>query len=116
MRVSPWSILLLPSALPVGAAIAQLPPASSMTVGTAHSHSVSVPLSQMPVCPGATAPTAPHADASGMKPGVDHRRGFMPPPIVNFEGLNLAELTGGGCSLSGSASDDSGAVGPSHFI
>jgi hypothetical protein len=43
----------------LGLADAQLPPGSIMTTGTAHSHSVSIPLSQMTTCPGAIGPAVP---------------------------------------------------------
>jgi hypothetical protein len=40
----------------------------------------------------------------------------LPPTILDFEGISKAELTGGGCSLSEEASDDSGAIGPNHYV
>jgi hypothetical protein len=89
---------------PIGATRAQLPPGTIMTVGTAHSHSVSLPLKKMTICPAAADSAASTTEA---------RR---PPTILDFEGISKAELTGGGCSLSEEASDDSGAVGPNHYV
>lgn len=94
--------LLLTWLVPIGAA-AQLPPGSIKTVGTAHSHSVSLPLTEMTRCPAAPASTAPVVEAR------------LPPTILDFEGIDFAELAGG-CSLSPEASDDSGAVGPHDFV
>ena len=96
----------------VGLAEAQLPPGSIMTTGTASSHSVSIPLSQMTPCPGATiGPASPRISAaSGNNPLSD--------PIVSFEGLHLGELHNGGCSYFPlvAASDDSGAVGLDNYV
>jgi hypothetical protein len=104
MRVRLITLLLFGLSLPLHATDAQLPSGSVETVGTAHSHSVSLPLSKMTVCPAATVP-APSTVEAG-----------PPPTILEFEGIDLAEITGGGCSLTEEASDDSGAVGPHHFV
>src|SRR5262249_53018550 len=110
MKVSVVLPLLIPLVtVSVGPVDAQLPPGSVMTVGTAHSHSVSIPLDQMTVCPGPTTLASPAPKA---KPGKSALSG----PIVSFEGLHLGELNGGGCSLPQSASDDSGAVGFDHYV
>jgi hypothetical protein len=77
-------LLLSVVLLPIGAMAGQLPPGSIKTVGTAHSHSVSLPLTEMTPCPVASAPIAP---------GVEAR---LPPTILDFEGINLAELSSGG--------------------
>jgi len=95
----------------VGPSRAQLPPGSVMTVGTASSHSVSIPLSQMTPCPGG--PIGPARStvrtASGNNPLSD--------PIVSFPGLHLGELHHG-CSYfpQVAASDDSGAVGFENYV
>lgn len=95
----------------VGLARAQLPPGSIMTVGTANSHSVSIPLSQMTPCPGGPiGPALPRIRTkSGNNPLSD--------PIVSFEGLHLGELHNG-CSYFPmvAASDDSGAVGFDNYV
>jgi hypothetical protein len=100
----------------VGLADAQLPPGSIMTTGTASSHCVSIPLSQMATCPTPTpAPTAsPTAAARKSEPGGN----FLSDPIVSFEGLHLGELHNGGCSYFPlvAASDDSGAVGLNNYV
>jgi hypothetical protein len=93
MRVKLLMTALLALSLPVGAADAQLPPGSVMTVGNAHSHSVSLPLRSMPVCP--TAPKSP-------LPDVELR---LPPLLFDFAGTNLAEISGSPCSLSEFASE-----------
>jgi hypothetical protein len=94
----------------VGLADAQLPPGSIMTTGTAHSHSVSIPFSQMTTCPGAIGPTVPGPIG---KPGGN----FLSDPIVSFDGLHVSELPpGDDCSLGEFASDDSGAVGFDHYV
>jgi hypothetical protein len=81
-----------------------------MTVGTAHSHSVSVPFSQMITCPEMIAPAAPG-------PKREPAGNFLSDPIVNFEGLHVGELPAGdNCSLDGYATDDSGAVGSNHYV
>jgi len=81
-----------------------------MTVGTAHSHSVSVPVSRMTTCPemiGSAAP-APKREPSG---------NFLSDPIVSFDGLHVGELpAGSNCSIDGYATDDSGAVGFNHYV
>jgi hypothetical protein len=99
----------------VSLADAQLPPGSIMTVGTASSHSVTIPLSQMATCPTPTpTPTAsPTAAERKSEPGGS----FLSDPIVSFEGLNLGELHSG-CSYfpNVAASDDSGAVGFDNYV
>ena len=81
-----------------------------MTTGTAHSHSVSIPLSQMATCPGAIGPAVPGPIS---KPNGN----FLLDPIVSFEGLHVGELPAGDdCSLNEFASDDSGAVGVNHYV
>ena len=94
----------------VGLADAQLPPGSVMTVGTAHSHSVSIPLRQMATCPSEIGPALP-------TPKSGPAGNFLSDPIVSFEGLHLGELIGSkGCFTSEAASDDSGAVGFDHYV
>jgi hypothetical protein len=89
---------------------AQLPPGSIMTTGTAHSHSLSIPLSQMLTCPDAIGPTEPGPIS---KPGGN----FLSDPIVSFNGLHVGKLPAGDdCSLGGYASDDSGAVGFDQYV
>jgi hypothetical protein len=100
MRKAPIALicLLLASAPAAGA---RLPPRTVMTVGVASSHSLSRPLREMAVTSERAAPqaTAPPA-----------------PLIVDFEGINLLEVNGGGCLLSNCSSDDSGAIGRHHFV
>ena len=95
----------------VGAADSQLPAGWVMTVGTAHSHSVSAPLSGMTPCPemiGSSAPGPKKREPSG---------NVLSDPIVNFDGLHVGELPpGDDCSLSGFASDTSGAAGFDHYV
>ena len=98
------AILLLALPLTVSAAHGQLPPGSVMTVGSAHSHSVSLPLNKMTLCPGASLP-APSTVEAG-----------VPPILLEFEGTGLADIIGGGCSLTDFASDDSAAVGPHRLV
>jgi hypothetical protein len=94
----------------VGMANAQLPPGTIMTTGTAHSHSVSMPLRHMTTCPREIGPALPD-------PKSEPAGNFLSDPIVSFEGLHLGELVGGHCSLGrGYASDDSGAVGFEHYV
>jgi len=94
----------------VSVANAQLPPGSVKTVGTAHSHSVSLPLSQMTPCPGAIGSAA---SGRNSEPGGN----FLSEPFVSFDGLHVGELPAGDdCSLGGYASDDSGAVGFDHYV
>lgn len=99
-------------AILVAVANAQLPPGSIMTTGTASSHCVSIPLSQMTPCPGGPIrPASPRTtNKSGNNPLSD--------PIVSFEGLHLGELHNGGCSYFPlvAASDDSGAVGFDNYV
>jgi hypothetical protein len=99
----------------VGPSRAQLPPGSIMTVGTASSHSVSIPLSQMARCPTPTpTPTAsPTAAARKSEPNGN----FLSDPIVSFPGLHLGDLHNG-CSYfpQVAASDYSGAVGIDHYV
>ncbi len=68
-----------------GVADAGLPPGWIMTVGTAHSHSVSPPFSQMLTCPAMIGPAAP-------APKREPAGSFLSDPIVNFEGLHVGEL------------------------
>ena len=94
----------------VDVANAQLPPGSIMTTGTAHSHFLSIPLSQMLTCPVAIGPAVP---GPVTKPGGN----FLSDPIVSFDGLHVGKLPAGDdCSLGGFASDDSGAVGFNHYV
>jgi hypothetical protein len=87
-----------------------LPPGWIMTVGAAHSHSVSMPFSEMTTCPAMVGPAAP---APRREPAGD----VLSDPIVNFEGLHVGELPAGDdCSLNEFASDDSGAVGFNHYV
>ena len=81
-----------------------------MTTGTAHSHFLSIPLSQMLTCPVAIGPVVP---GPVTKPGGN----FLSDPIVSFDGLHVGKLPAGDdCSLGGFASDDSGAVGFNHYV
>ena len=74
---------------------AQLPPGSIMTTGTAHSHFVSVPLSEMLTCPDAIGPAVPGPIS---KPGGN----LLSDPIVSFDGLHVGKLPAGDdCSLGG---------------
>jgi hypothetical protein len=126
--IVPWKVFLvvllvaLPFATFVGAADAQLPPGSIMTVGAAHSHSVSMPLSQMTPCPTPTVTPTPTAAPGGIgpaRPGPKSNPGQNPlsGPIVSFEGLRYGELHGDDCSVAHfDASDDSGAVGLDHYV
>jgi hypothetical protein len=94
----------------IGLADAGLPPGWIMTVGTAHSHSVSVPFSQMTTCPEMIGPAAP-------APKREPSGNFLSDPIVSFDGLHVGELpAGSNCSLDGFATDDSGAVGFDHYV
>jgi len=104
-------LLAFPFALFVDSVDAQLPPGSIMTVGTASSHFVSIPLGQMSTCPTPT-PT-PLARAAKKEPGGN----FLSDPIVSFEGLHLGELHSG-CSYFPrvAASDDSGAAGFDNYV
>jgi len=81
-----------------------------MTVGTAHSHSVSVPVSRMTTCPEMIGPAAP-------APKREPSGNFLSDPIVSFDGLHVGELpAGSNCSIDGYATDDSGAVGFNHYV
>jgi hypothetical protein len=104
-------LVALSFAIFVGPADGQLPPGSIMTVGTAHSHSVSIPLREMTPCPAAIGPVAP---SSRNKQSGN----FLSDPIVSFDGLHLDELHGDDCSLvpEFDASDASGAVGLEHYL
>ena len=109
-----------------------------MTTGTAHSHSVSIPVGQMALCPG-TMPTptpTPATPGTGVVPQARrHPSGWagstaakatstrnepdgssLSDPIVNFDGLHVDELLGDDCSIADFASDDSGAVGFNHYV
>jgi hypothetical protein len=70
-------LLAFPFAIFVGPADAQLPPGSIMTVGTAHSHSVSIPLSQMATCPGEIGPALP-------APRTEPAGNLLSDPIVSW--------------------------------
>jgi hypothetical protein len=94
----------------VSVADAQLPPGTIMTTGTAHSHSVSMPLSAMTTCPAAIGPAAPCPKKR--EPGGN----FLSDPIVSFDGLHVGELLGDDCSIFNFASDDSGAVGFDNYV
>lgn len=94
----------------VGLARAQLPPGSIMTVGTALAHSVSIPLTEMTMCPGTIGPAVP-------APKSDPAGNVLSEPIVSFEGLHLGGLAGGNCSFQDfDASDASGAVGFDYYV
>jgi len=99
-------ILLSISSLPATATDAQLPPGSNMIVGSALSFSVSPPLREMAVCPGTPA---------SVPSSVEARRTLTAP---NFEGIGLAEIAGDNCNMAQQqiADDDSGAVGPKHYV
>ena len=117
MKLSLVPLLVVPIATFVGVADAQLPPGSIMTVGTAHSHSVSAPLSQM----GTPTPTA-----SPTRGGIGHRQpapmselgnNLLSGPIVSFEGLRHDELNCGNyCSCPTCPTDDSGAVSFDYYV
>ena len=95
----------------VGIANAQLPPGTIMTTGTAHSHSVSIPLTEMTPCFQALGPVAPGPKKRGPSGNL------LSDPIVSFDGLHVGELPAcDDCSLAGFASDDSGAVGFDHYV
>ena len=94
----------------IGLADAGLPPGWIMTVGTAHSHMVSVRFSQMNTCPEMIGPAAP-------APKREPSGNFLSDPIVSFDGLHVGELpAGSNCSIDGYATDDSGAVGFNHYV
>jgi len=93
----------------VGLANAQLPPGSIMTVGTAHSYSISRPFKEMTPCPAAIDPVAP---GFRNKPSGNS----LSDPIVSFEGLHVGELLGDDCSIFEFASDNSGAAGVDHYV
>jgi hypothetical protein len=88
-----------------------------MTTGVAHSHSVSIPVGQMPACsPEASSlPLPPESDESRLTTSNAATRSSAPRPTVSFEGINLAEERGTDCG-DFSASDDSGVVGPSVYV
>ncbi len=95
----------------VGVADGSLPPGWIMTVGTAHSHSVSMPFSQMTTCPAMLGAAA--APGSNSEPAGN----VLSDPIVSFEGLRVGELPAGdNCSIDRYATDDSGAVGFNHYV
>jgi hypothetical protein len=108
----------------VGIAEAGLPPGWIMTTGTAHSHSVSIPFSQMTICTTPTPTSTPAADAArtGVRPlpspvNREPTGNFLSDPIVSFEGLHVGQLpVDTHCSLEGFATDDSGAVGFNHYV
>ena len=97
-----------------------------MTTGTAHSHSVSAPLSEMITCPvaigsgeaartGVVPETRQHSASATTKSEAGGN--FLSDPIVSFDGLHVGKLPpGDDCSLSEFASDDSGAVGFDHYV
>jgi hypothetical protein len=94
----------------VNIADAQLPPGSIMTMGTAHSHHLSMPLSQMSPCPAMLGQAVP-------VPKREPAGNFLSDPIVSFEGLHVSELPAGDyCSIAHFASDDSGAVGSDYYV
>ena len=126
-------LITLLSAISIGTFVsvgsAQLPPGTIMTTGTAHSHSVSIPLRQMDLCPAATAtPTAtPGAPGYGVvhetrRPGAvattkrESGRNFLSDPILSFDGLQVSDLLGDDCSIFDFASDNSGAAGFDHYV
>src|SRR6266545_2627750 len=69
-----------------GVANAQLPPGTIMTTGTAHSHSVSIPLTEMTPCFQALGPVAPGPKKRGPSGNL------LSDPIVSFDGLHVGEL------------------------
>jgi len=77
-----------------------------MIAGSALSFSVSPPLREMAVCPGTPASVPSSGEA---------RRTLTAP---NFEGIGLAEIAGDKCNIAQIqiADDDSGAVGPKHYV
>jgi hypothetical protein len=117
-----------------------------MTTGTAHSHSVSIPVSQMALCPPAaladirrdppeavvatTPRSAPAATTNGSQSrGYREQRrsavateklrpsgSGLSQPGPNFDGLHVSDLLGDDCSIDDFASDDSGAVGFDHYV
>jgi len=115
MRLSLVSVVLVVlAALCVSRVEAQLPSGSVKTVGTAHSHVLSLPLTQMTTCIRAAGSDA-KAEAPPVKSTSD--KNALSAPIVSFEGLHLGELQPhAGCILDGFASDNSGAVGPNHYV
>lgn len=109
----------------VSSANAGLPPGTIMTTGTAHSHSVSIPVSQMTLCPPAIG--LGEAARSGADPETRRRSAvattksepagnFLSDPLLSFDGLHVSELLGDDCSINDFASDDSGAVGFGHYV
>jgi hypothetical protein len=94
-----------------------LPSGTIMTTGTAHSHSVSIPVSQMPACsPEASLPPlSPEPEAVPLIRTNSTTSSSAPGPTVSFEGINLAQERGTRCREF-SASDDSGVVGPSVYM
>ena len=79
-------------------------------MGTAHSHSVSIPFSQMTTCPAKLGPATPN-------PKSEPAGNVLSDPIVNFEGLHVGELpVDAGCSFNDFASDNSGSVGFHHYV
>jgi hypothetical protein len=77
-----------------------------MIAGSALSFSVSPPLREMAVCPGT--PASVPSSARTLK-------------VPQFEGIGLAEIAGDNCNIQvlGTgpwADDDSGAVGPKHYV
>jgi hypothetical protein len=121
-------LITLLSAISIGTFVsvadAQLPPGSIMTTGTAHSHSVSVPLSEMLTCPDALDPVAARTGVasqtrrhSAAATGGEPSGNVLSDPIMSFDGLHVGKLpSGDDCSLGEFASDDSGAVGFDHYV
>ena len=88
-----------------------------MTVGTAHSHSVSAAFSQMTPCPTPTPTPTPTIPPAALGTKKEPAGNFLSDPIVNFDGLHVGELPAGhDCSIDGFATDDSGAVGFDHYV
>jgi hypothetical protein len=102
----------------IGLADAGLPPGWIMTVGTAHSHSVSIPVGQMSPCPETIAPVSAgkSVTAKARRQSAVATGNFLSDPLVSFEGLHVGELLGDDCSIFQFASDNSGAVGLHHYV
>jgi hypothetical protein len=101
----------------VSVADAQLPPGTIMTTGTAHSHSVSIPVSQMALCPPANgAGEAARTGVPALTVKNEPSGNGLSSPRLSFDGLHVDELLGDDCSIDDFASDDSGAVGFNHYV
>jgi hypothetical protein len=88
-----------------------------MTTGTAHSHSVSIPVSQMALCPPANgAREAARTGVLALPVKNEPSGNGLSSPRLSFDGLHVDELLGDDCSIDDFASDDSGAVGFNHYV